>query len=233
MSFSKMKIIIKKKKTENLDNNGYLTYDPTNFDEDIVEYLNKKKKINFYLISKLPVLKLNVKTVKEPKKKTKKTFKNLLKKTKTKENIKKNLINIVRKTQTDTEHHINDSDIDSIIDDQDIESSIIDDDDIDDIDDKDIDYHSIDGHDIDDHDIDGHDIDDHDIDDHDIDDHDIDDSIDKDSLLQDNVGGNCVYYDYNKNLIYNEKYIVIGTITEEGEIYIDDKFKTKYKSLES
>ena len=223
MSFSKMKIIIKKKKTENLDNNGYLTYDPTNFDEDIVEYLNKKKKINFYLISKLPVLKLNVKTVKEPKKKTKKTFKNLLKKTKTKENIKKNLINIVRKTQTDTEHHINDSDIDSIIDDQDIESSIIDDDDIDDIDYKDIDYHSIDRHDIDDHDIDGHGIDDHNI----------DDSIDKDSLLRDNVGGNCVYYDYNKNLIYNEKYIVIGTITEEGEIYIDDKFKTKYKSLES
>jgi len=66
-----------------------------------------------------------------------------------------------------------------------------------------------------------------------IDDHNIDDSIDKDSLLRDNVGGNCVYYDYNKNLIYNEKYIVIGTITEEGEIYIDDKFKTKYKSLES
>ena len=46
--------------------------------------------------------------------------------------------------------------------------------------------------------------------------------IDFESIVKDTVGGKIVFYDYTKNLIYNSKYVVIGSINEDGEIYLEE-----------
>jgi len=49
----------------------------------------------------------------------------------------------------------------------------------------------------------------------------IETDIDFDNIIKDNMGGKVVYYDYNKNLIYNEKYDVIGSIDGDGIINME------------
>lgn len=49
-----------------------------------------------------------------------------------------------------------------------------------------------------------------------------DNDIDFESIVKDTVGGKIVFYDYTKNLIYNSKYVVIGSINEDGEIYLEE-----------
>ena len=46
--------------------------------------------------------------------------------------------------------------------------------------------------------------------------------IDFENVIKDVMGSKTVYYDYNKHLIYNEKYIVIGSIDEDGVIAMND-----------
>jgi hypothetical protein len=55
--------------------------------------------------------------------------------------------------------------------------------------------------------------------------------IDTDSLFKDKVNGKIIYFDYNKNIIYNADFIIIGTTTEDGEIELDDRFSKDYKDL--
>lgn len=157
-SSKKIKIRIKKKKkTDYYDSNGYLTYEPTPFDEDVIQYIENKRKINFELISKLPNIKIGNQT----------NSKNM--------SYEDNIDLVDNDDECDT-NELSNKDCDTV---------------------------------------------------------EIPDDIDIDNLLKDIVGGNCVYYDYNKNLIYNDSYVIIGTINEEGEIYLDDNYKSKYKSLVS
>jgi len=55
--------------------------------------------------------------------------------------------------------------------------------------------------------------------------------IDTDSLFKDSVNGKDIYFDYNKNIIYNSDFVIIGTTTEDGEIELDDRFSNDYKDL--
>lgn len=55
--------------------------------------------------------------------------------------------------------------------------------------------------------------------------------IDTDSLFKDSVNGKVIYFDYNKNIIYNGDFIIIGTTTEDGEIELDDRYSNDYKDL--
>ena len=57
------------------------------------------------------------------------------------------------------------------------------------------------------------------------------DMIDKDNLKKDYVGGKIVYYDYDKNIIYNGAFNVIGTVTEEGDIELIPTYERIYKKL--
>ena len=57
------------------------------------------------------------------------------------------------------------------------------------------------------------------------------DMIDRNNLKQDCVGGKIVYYDYDKHIIYNGTFSVIGTITEEGEIELIEAYERIYKKL--
>ena len=54
--------------------------------------------------------------------------------------------------------------------------------------------------------------------------------IDTESLLKDNLNGKTIYYDYDKNLIYDMGFKIIGEINEDGEINIDDS-QTDYTEL--
>ena len=42
--------------------------------------------------------------------------------------------------------------------------------------------------------------------------------IDTENLVKDSLGGKTVFYDFDKNLIYDSKHKVIGTINEDGEM---------------
>ncbi len=55
--------------------------------------------------------------------------------------------------------------------------------------------------------------------------------VDTDSLFKDSVNGKVIYFDYNKNIIYNGDYVIIGTTTEDGEIELDERFSNDYKDL--
>ncbi len=49
------------------------------------------------------------------------------------------------------------------------------------------------------------------------------DDIDKDSLEMDKIGDKNYYFDYDKGIIYNLKYIEVGHIDEYGEINLNDE----------
>ena len=55
--------------------------------------------------------------------------------------------------------------------------------------------------------------------------------IDIENLTKDFISGKTIYYDYNKNIIYNYKFKIIGEINEDGEINLDDK-QNDYEELE-
>ena len=55
--------------------------------------------------------------------------------------------------------------------------------------------------------------------------------IDIENLTKDFISGKTIYYDYNKNIIYNHKFKIIGEINEDGEINLDDK-QNDYEELE-
>lgn len=55
--------------------------------------------------------------------------------------------------------------------------------------------------------------------------------IDIENLTKDFISGKTIYYDYNKNIIYNYKFKIIGEINEDGEINLDDK-QNDYVELE-
>ena len=55
--------------------------------------------------------------------------------------------------------------------------------------------------------------------------------IDTDSLFKDTANGKVIYFDYNKNIIYNSDFVIIGTSTEDGEIELDDRYSEDYKEL--
>lgn len=50
-----------------------------------------------------------------------------------------------------------------------------------------------------------------------------DGDIDFENVIKDVMGNKTVYYDYNKHMIYNEKYVVIGSIDEDGIINMNDE----------
>lgn len=57
--------------------------------------------------------------------------------------------------------------------------------------------------------------------------------IDKDELIKDSIGGKTIYYDYDKNIIYNKLYEVIGSIADnEFEFYDKSYTETVDDTLE-
>ena len=55
--------------------------------------------------------------------------------------------------------------------------------------------------------------------------------IDIENLTKDFISGKIIYYDYTKNIIYNNEFKIIGEINEDVEINLDDKL-TDYDELE-
>ena len=51
--------------------------------------------------------------------------------------------------------------------------------------------------------------------------------IDTDELIQDSIGGKIIYFDYDKNIVYNENYEIIGNIGDDGLELIDPNFFEK------
>ncbi len=46
--------------------------------------------------------------------------------------------------------------------------------------------------------------------------------IDYENLIKDNHNGKIIYYDYNKNIVYDTEFNEVGEIDDEGEIFYYD-----------
>ena len=51
-----------------------------------------------------------------------------------------------------------------------------------------------------------------------------DDTVDKESLVEDLIGGKQIFYDYDKNIIYNSSYNIIGTIMDNDIEFYDTTY---------
>ena len=50
------------------------------------------------------------------------------------------------------------------------------------------------------------------------------DTVDKESLVEDLIGGKQIFYDYDKNIIYNSSYNIIGTIMDNDIEFYDTTY---------
>ena len=50
------------------------------------------------------------------------------------------------------------------------------------------------------------------------------DTIDKECLVEDVIGGKQIFYDYDKNIIYNSSYSIIGTIMDNDIEFYDTSY---------
>ena len=51
-----------------------------------------------------------------------------------------------------------------------------------------------------------------------------DDTVDKESLVEDLIGGKQIFYDYDKNIIYNSSYNIIGSIMDNDIEFYDTTY---------